>query len=97
MQAKIEQCFKGTINGVNIYNCYIYFALKSILQSVEKSNHGINTNHKGLTEKLYARIRQKEFHTTPTEFEDWTGSLCRELKESNPVDICKILNVYFGI
>lgn len=97
MQAKIYKTFHGNINGINIYNSSVYFVLHSILKSIEKSNPDINTNHKKLTKQLYLMIKEKEYHTRPNEFEDWKYSLCRDIEKSEPGNICKILNIEFGI
>lgn len=97
MQKKIYQTFHGNINGIDIYNSNIYFALESILKSVEKTNPHINTNHKKLTKQIYFVIKEKEYYTKPNEFEDWNYSLCRYIEKSDPDNICKILNVEFGI
>lgn len=35
---KIYQTFHGNINGIDIYNSNVYFALESILKSIEKSD-----------------------------------------------------------
>lgn len=96
MKAKLEHCFKGIINGVDFNNSNVYFAVESILKSIEKSGADIDTNSKKLTDRLYLAVMDKEYNTPPRDFEDWEYHLSQYIRNSKPENIEQILHIEFS-